>query len=94
MCVGRKRGSSVRTDAAFGVGWALGGVCSVRRGLGAGAQARGDVGAVDGRSPVAQAQQTQFYFDLHEGTRRVRRTGALSGRRPRTGRPDARLAIF
>jgi hypothetical protein len=33
----------------------LGGVCCVRRGLGAQVQTCGDVGAADGRSPVAWA---------------------------------------
>ena len=58
VCIGRKRGSSLRTDVASVAGWALGGVCCVRHGLGAGVQAHGDVGAAGGRSPVARAQPT------------------------------------
>jgi hypothetical protein len=46
------------------------------------------------RSPIALVQRTQFYFDLREGVRRVRQTGAASERSPRTGRPGARLAKF
>jgi hypothetical protein len=43
-------------DAASGIGWTLGGGgCHC---LGAGAQARGDMGAIGGHSPVVWAQPT------------------------------------
>jgi hypothetical protein len=65
--MGAGRGSYVRwaqarelptDDAASGAGWALGGGGCVRHGLGARAQAHGDVGAPGGRSPVALVQPT------------------------------------
>jgi hypothetical protein len=45
-------------DAASEVGWVLGGGGCVRHDLGAGAQARGDMGAASWRSPVALMQST------------------------------------
>jgi hypothetical protein len=54
-CVGSKRGSSVRTDAAFGAVWVLGGGSCVGRVLGIGAQARGDKGTAGALSCCAGA---------------------------------------
>jgi hypothetical protein len=79
-CVGRQQGSSVLTDTAFGAGQALGGGGCVRRGLGAGAQAHGDVGMAGGRI-------------LREGGAMGHRTEAASRRRPRAGRQALGLSI-
>jgi hypothetical protein len=68
---------------ASGVGWALGGGGCIHRGW---EQGRMHVvtWAQRVRSPVARAQRIQFYFDLREGVRRMK---AVSGRRPKAGRP-------
>ena len=87
-CVRWAQARELRTDgccllSGMGAGWRG----YIRRGLGGGAHARGDVawGAVT---------LLLRWCNLREGARRLRLMGAASRRRPRARRPSARLAIF